>query len=91
MVAEEALRAVVLQLKNLLEIHSGKLQLIGAAASHEVFRKLSLWFLTIEKDWDLHLLPISSFKASTEGIYPKSVVVRFCGLMLDGRCGFFFI
>ncbi|KAB2616544.1 hypothetical protein D8674_023132 [Pyrus ussuriensis x Pyrus communis] len=72
MVAEEALCFVVLQLKSLLEIHGGKLRLIGAAASHEVFTKLSLWFSTIEKDWDLHLLPITSSKASMEGVYSKS-------------------
>ena len=71
MVAEEALSFVVRQLKSLLEIHGGKLRLIGAAASHEVFTKLSLRFLTIEKDWDLHLLPITSSKASM-GVYSKS-------------------
>ncbi|CAN6556452.1 unnamed protein product [Malus baccata var. baccata] len=71
-VAEEALSFVVLQLKSLLEIHGVKLRLIGGAASHEVFTKLLLRFSTIEKDWDLHLLPITSSKASMEGVYSKS-------------------
>ncbi|PQM34567.1 protein SMAX1-LIKE 6 [Prunus yedoensis var. nudiflora] len=71
-VVGESVSFVVMQLKSLLEIYSEKLWLIGAAASHEVYKKLLALFSTIEKDWDLHLLPITSSKASMEGIYSKS-------------------
>ncbi|XP_050368203.1 protein SMAX1-LIKE 6 [Argentina anserina] len=68
----EALTFVVAQLKELLERHSGKVWLIGAAGSNEMYKKLVEKFPAIEKDWDLHLLPISSSKASVDGVYSKS-------------------
>ncbi|CAB4312673.1 unnamed protein product [Prunus armeniaca] len=71
-VVGESVSFVVMQLKSLLEIYSGKLWLIGAAASDEVYTKLLALFSTIAKDWDLLLLPITSSKASMEGIYSKS-------------------
>ncbi|XP_024022189.1 protein SMAX1-LIKE 6-like isoform X2 [Morus notabilis] len=64
--------SVVSKLKSLLELHSGKLWLIGAAGSDDVYMKFLGPFPSIEKDWDLHLLPITSSKSSTEGIYSKS-------------------
>ncbi|KAK9940784.1 hypothetical protein M0R45_017425 [Rubus argutus] len=71
-VVGDALSFVVLQLKSLLEIHSGKLWLIGAAGSYDMYMKLLARFPAIEKDWDLHLLPISSSKTSVDGVYSKS-------------------
>ncbi|XP_062011541.1 protein SMAX1-LIKE 7-like [Rosa rugosa] len=71
-VLSDALSFVVVQLKGLLEIHCGKLWLIGAAGSYDMYMKLLARFPAIEKDWDLHLLPISSSKASVDGVYSKS-------------------
>ncbi|KAL6204415.1 hypothetical protein ACLB2K_021683 [Fragaria x ananassa] len=71
-VVSDALSFVVVQLKELVEMHSGKLWLIGAAGSNDMYMKLLARFPAIEKDWDLHLLPISSSKASVDGVYSKS-------------------
>ncbi|PON85478.1 Butenolide signaling repressing protein-like [Trema orientale] len=64
--------SVVSRLTSLLELHSGKLWLIGAAGNFEIYSKFLAQFPNIQKDWDLHLLPITSSKASTEGLYSKS-------------------
>lgn len=79
-VSGDCMSFVVSQLKSLLELHSGKLWLIGAAGAYETYFKFLARFPTIEKDWDLHVLPITSSKASIEGLYSKSrcVVLIFC-------------
>ncbi|XP_059663846.1 protein SMAX1-LIKE 7-like, partial [Cornus florida] len=68
----DAVSFVVSQLSSLLELHNAKLWLMGVAGSYETYMKFLARFPTIEKDWDLHLLPITSSKASTGGLYSKS-------------------
>ncbi|GAV66607.1 AAA_2 domain-containing protein [Cephalotus follicularis] len=70
--SEDAMRFVVSKLTNLLVGYSGKLWLMGAVASYEIFAKFLRMFPTIEKDWDLHPLPITSFKPSVGGVCSKS-------------------
>nr|XP_048324167.1 protein SMAX1-LIKE 6 [Ziziphus jujuba var. spinosa] len=67
----DSMNSVVSGLKSLLEVHGGKLWLI-AAGTAEIYSKLLARFPTIEKDWDLHFLPISFTKAPTEAIFSKS-------------------
>lgn len=69
---EDRVSFVVSKLKTLLEIHGRKLWLIGASGTYEIYSKFLPRFPSIEKDWDLHLLPITSMKGSMEGLYPKS-------------------
>ncbi|KAL1195734.1 Protein SMAX1-LIKE 7 [Cardamine amara subsp. amara] len=58
----------VLKLSDLLKLHE-KLWFIGSVSSNETYLKLIEKFPTIDKDWNLHLLPITS---SSQGVYPKS-------------------
>lgn len=59
----------VLKLSNLLKLHREKLWFIGSVSSNETYLKLIEKFPMIDKDWNLHLLPITS---SSQGVYPKS-------------------
>ncbi|GFP87785.1 ATP-dependent clp protease atp-binding subunit clpc1 [Phtheirospermum japonicum] len=63
-------------LSRLLEVYSGKLWLIGAAASYEVYFKILNQFPTIEQDLDLEILPITSLKFSVGGSYPRSSLME---------------
>nr|GMD15774.1 protein SMAX1-LIKE 6-like [Ipomoea batatas] len=56
----EAVKFVVSELSRLVEVHRGKLWLVGAAASDDVYMKFLARFPSVQKDWDLHLLPITS-------------------------------
>ncbi|CAA7038033.1 unnamed protein product [Microthlaspi erraticum] len=61
--------ALVSKLSDLLKLHREKLWFIGSVSSNETYLKLMEKFPTIDKDWNLHLLPITS---SSQGVYPKS-------------------
>ncbi|XWS52982.1 hypothetical protein CRYUN_Cryun11dG0118800 [Craigia yunnanensis] len=71
-VLSDSVSSLVLKLTGLMEVYRRKLWLIGAVASVEMYRKLSDKFPNIEKDWDLHLLPITSSKSSFDGAHSKS-------------------
>ncbi|GAB2299508.1 hypothetical protein Dimus_033574 [Dionaea muscipula] len=63
---------VVRKLTKLLEVHTGRVWLIGSATSYEVYLKFLSRFPSVEKDWDLQLLPITSSQPSTAGSCLKS-------------------
>lgn len=63
---------VVSELTRLLEVHGGKVWLVGVAGTSEVYSKFLRLFPTVDKDWDLHLLTMTSATPSMEGLYPKS-------------------
>ncbi|PON86595.1 Butenolide signaling repressing protein-like [Trema orientale] len=68
---------VVDQITRLMELHSGKVWLIGATASYESYLKFVSRFPSIEKDWDLQLLPITSLRSSTMAeSYPRSSLME---------------
>ncbi|XVE79389.1 hypothetical protein DITRI_Ditri14bG0054600 [Diplodiscus trichospermus] len=71
-VSSDSVSSLVLKLTGLMEVYRRKLWLIGAVASVEMYRKFSDKFPNIEKDWDLHLLPITSSKSSFDGAHSKS-------------------
>ncbi|BAT81113.1 hypothetical protein LR48_Vigan07g060200 [Vigna angularis] len=60
----EAVKYVVVGLGKLLEVSYGRLWLIAAATNYESFIKFVGRFPSIEKDWDLQLLPIFSLRSS---------------------------
>ncbi|KAG5567012.1 hypothetical protein RHGRI_002542 [Rhododendron griersonianum] len=62
---------VVSKLSGLLEVHGGKLWLIGAVESSETYMKILGQFPDIEKDWNLQLLTITSSKPSSGGLCSK--------------------
>ncbi|GER50968.1 double Clp-N motif-containing P-loop nucleosidetriphosphate hydrolases superfamily protein [Striga asiatica] len=68
----DGVRILVKRLGKLVEVYGGKLWVTGAAASYEVYFKVLKKFPTIEDDWDLEILPITSFKFSVGGTYPRS-------------------
>lgn len=61
--------ALVSRLSELLKLHCEELWFVGSVSSNEMYLKLIERFPTIDKDWNLHLLPITS---SNQGVYPKS-------------------
>ncbi|XP_027335375.1 protein SMAX1-LIKE 6 [Abrus precatorius] len=63
---------VVSQLTRFLEVHGGKVWLLGVAGTSEAYSKFLRLFPTVDKDWDLHLLTMTSATPSIEGLYPKS-------------------
>ncbi|KAL2485947.1 Double Clp-N motif-containing P-loop nucleoside triphosphate hydrolase superfamily protein [Abeliophyllum distichum] len=65
----DAVNFMVSELKRLLNNSGGKLWLIGAVADDNSYKKLLARFSSIETDWDLHLLPITS---SIEGLSSRS-------------------
>nr|DAD26224.1 TPA_asm: hypothetical protein HUJ06_027692 [Nelumbo nucifera] len=67
----DAVSRVVSQLTSLLELHREKLWLMGAAASYETYLKFLTKLPSIEKDWDLQLLPITSLRPSVGGFFPR--------------------
>ncbi|KAH0913532.1 hypothetical protein HID58_036853 [Brassica napus] len=70
--SSNVLECLVLKLSDLLKHRSGKLWFIGCASSNETYTKLLERFPTVDKDWDLHVLPITSSRPLTQGVYPKS-------------------
>lgn len=78
---------VVSQLTRLLGVHGGgKVWLLGVAGTSEAYSKFLRLFPTVDKDWDLHLLTMTSATPSIEKLYPKS---RWVGGLVS--FSFFFI
>ncbi|ESW18766.1 hypothetical protein PHAVU_006G068500 [Phaseolus vulgaris] len=69
---EEGVGFVVSQLTRLLGVHLGKVWLVGVAGTSEAYSKFLRLFPTVDKDWDLHLLTMTSATPFMEGLYPKS-------------------
>ncbi|KAF7833770.1 protein SMAX1-LIKE 7 [Senna tora] len=63
---------VVSQLTRLLEVHGEKIWVMGVAGTSETYAKFLALFPNVEKDWDLHLLTMTSTTPSMEGLYSKS-------------------
>ncbi|BAT88344.1 Protein SMAX1-LIKE 7 [Vigna angularis] len=68
----EGVAFVVSQLTRLLGVHVGKVWLVGVAGTSEAYSKFLRLFPTVDKDWDLHLLTMTSATPFMEGLYPKS-------------------
>lgn len=67
----EAASFVVSKLTSLLKAHPN-LWLMGSSGSYETYLKFLTQFPSIEEDWDLHLLPITSSRSSVEGFCSRS-------------------
>lgn len=63
---------VVSRLSNLVRGYGEKIWLMGFAESYEIYMKFVDRFPTIEKDWDLHMLPITASTPLNGGSYSKS-------------------
>lgn len=63
---------VVSRLTRLLGVHGGKVWLLGVAGTSDAYSKFLGLFPTVDKDWDLHLLPLTSATPSMEGLYCNS-------------------
>ncbi|KAF3433416.1 hypothetical protein FNV43_RR24518 [Rhamnella rubrinervis] len=67
---------VVGQLTRLMEVRIGKIWLIGSAACYESYLKFVSRYPSIEKEWDLQLLPITSLRSSMADSYPRSSLME---------------
>ncbi|KAK9282905.1 hypothetical protein L1049_011130 [Liquidambar formosana] len=72
----EAANYVVTKLTRLLEIHGGKVWLMGTVAMYETYLKFLSRFPSIEKDWDLQLLPITSIRPSMGESFSRSSLME---------------
>lgn len=63
---------VVSELGRLLEVYGEKVWLMGVAETSEAYSKFLRLFPGVEKDWDLHLVTVTSATPSMEGLYSKS-------------------
>uniref|UniRef100_A0A2P2JPI7 Clp R domain-containing protein n=1 Tax=Rhizophora mucronata TaxID=61149 RepID=A0A2P2JPI7_RHIMU len=70
--SNDAVACIVENLTRLLQLHGGKVWLIGAASNNETYVKFVGKFPSIEKDWALQLLPITSFRTPMAESYPRS-------------------
>ncbi|KAK7305882.1 hypothetical protein VNO77_43794 [Canavalia gladiata] len=73
---EDGVKCMVTELGKLLQIHYDKFWLMGAAASYESYLKFLGRFPSIEKDWDLQLLPITSVRPSQSYHRPRSSLMK---------------
>nr|XP_011469920.1 PREDICTED: uncharacterized protein LOC105353070 [Fragaria vesca subsp. vesca] len=69
----ESVRYVVAQLTRLVEVYRGSVWFVGATASYGSYLKFVSMFPSVEKDWDLQLLPITSVGAES---YPRSSLME---------------
>lgn len=60
---------VVEHLTRLLQVHGGKVWLLGVAGTSDAYSKFLGLFPTVDKDWDLQLLTMTCAKPSMEGLY----------------------
>ncbi|MFQ6668999.1 hypothetical protein Gotur_034426 [Gossypium turneri] len=75
-VDEDGISYVVGQLTRLLQVYGGKLWLLGAATSYQTYLRFLSRFPSVEKDWDLQILPITSVRNSLAQSYPKSSLME---------------
>jgi hypothetical protein len=71
-VCRDALSYLVSKLTGLLEGFREKIWLVGAADSYDTYLKSVGRFSGVEKDWDLRILPITSYKSPIGGFGTKS-------------------
>ncbi|KAF2319116.1 hypothetical protein GH714_013419 [Hevea brasiliensis] len=74
--SSDSVTYVVEKLTRLLQLHGRKVWFMGATASCEGYLKFVSRFPSIEKDWDLQLLPIISFRNSMAESYPRSSLME---------------
>lgn len=70
--SSDGVNYVVSRLSNLVQVYGEKIWLMGFAESYEIYMKFVDRFPTIEKDWDLHMLPITASTPLNGGSYSKS-------------------
>ncbi|KAI3906638.1 hypothetical protein MKW98_009546 [Papaver atlanticum] len=73
---------LITKLTNLVETCGGKLWLMGSTSSYETYLRFITKFPTVEKDWDLQILPTASFRSSIGGYFsrPHSLMESFIPL-----------
>ncbi|KAK1570672.1 hypothetical protein Q3G72_005579 [Acer saccharum] len=73
----DAVSHVVAHLTRLVQRYGVKMWLIGAAATPETYSKFLSRFPSIDKDWNLERLPITSLRPSSmAGSFPKSSLME---------------
>ena len=59
-------------LTKLVDDYPEKLWLIGSVDTYETYMKFLSQYPSVDKDWDLQLLPISSPRRESESVFPKT-------------------
>ncbi|TXG48901.1 hypothetical protein EZV62_024776 [Acer yangbiense] len=69
-VSDQATNFVVSKLSRLFKIKKGNFWLMGTCLYYETYFKFQEMFPTLEHDWDLHLLPVSSKSSFLKSFVP---------------------
>ncbi|KAK2640962.1 hypothetical protein Ddye_022725 [Dipteronia dyeriana] len=69
-VSVQATNFVVSKLSRLFKIKKGNFWLMGTCLYYETYLKFQEMFPTLEQDWDLHLLPVSSKSSFMKSFVP---------------------
>ncbi|KAL5845676.1 hypothetical protein ACOSQ3_009200 [Xanthoceras sorbifolium] len=69
-VSVQATNFVVSKLSRLFEMKRGNFWLMGTCLYYETYLKFQEMFPTLEQEWDLHLLPVSSKSSFTKSFVP---------------------
>ncbi|XP_077217657.1 protein SMAX1-LIKE 6-like [Tasmannia lanceolata] len=64
-------RFMVGELTRLLDVHRGRLWLIGTVMDHETYMKFLACYPSVEKDWDLQVLTFTSVSSEMGGFYSR--------------------
>ncbi|MBA0571441.1 hypothetical protein Golob_005016 [Gossypium lobatum] len=67
---------IVGQLTRLLQVHEGNVHVLGAATSYQTYLEFICRFPSVEKHWDLQILPITVIRSSLPRSYPKSSLME---------------
>ncbi|MQL88750.1 hypothetical protein Taro_021321 [Colocasia esculenta] len=63
---------IVSEFTKVVHGHPGKLWLIGSAATYETYMKFLSQYPSVDKDWDLQLLPITTLKPRSGALLPRT-------------------
>ncbi|MBA0629830.1 hypothetical protein Godav_024327 [Gossypium davidsonii] len=67
---------IVGQLTRLLQVHEGNVHVLGAATSYQTYLEFICRFPSVEKHWDLQILPTTVIRSSLPRSYPKSSLME---------------
>ncbi|KAL1080413.1 hypothetical protein V6Z11_D10G293600 [Gossypium hirsutum] len=67
---------IVGQLTRLLQVHEGNVHVLGAATSYQTYLEFICRFPSVEKHWDLQILPMTVIRSSLPRSYPKSSLME---------------
>ncbi|KAG0458584.1 hypothetical protein HPP92_023741 [Vanilla planifolia] len=69
--SKDVVGCLVSELTKVVEMRQRRFWIIGWSATYETYLKFLSRYPMVDKDWDLQLLPITSYKTAVGGLLPK--------------------